>query len=117
MTVSQVINGADGVRESTRARVNEAIAALNYRPNAAAQRLAGSEQVRLGVLCRQASAVFMSEVFVGLPGPSQPQPCAARRRNAELSDADLADVRTLISSGIDGMILPRRCATRRRCWN
>ena len=106
MTVSRVINGADGVRESTRARVNEAIAALNYRPNAAAQRLAGSEQVRLGVLCRQASAVFMSEVFVGLLDQASRSHVQLVVEKCELSDADLADVRTLISSGIDGMILP-----------
>ena len=39
-TVSRVVNGEPNVRDSTRARVNVAIARLNYRPNLAARNLA-----------------------------------------------------------------------------
>ncbi len=39
-TVSRVVNGEPNVRESTRRKVQEAIARLNYRPNLAARNLA-----------------------------------------------------------------------------
>lgn len=38
-TVSNVVNGYAHVRPDTRARVEEAIAALNYRPNLSARNL------------------------------------------------------------------------------
>lgn len=38
-TVSNVVNGYQHVRADTRARVEEAIAALNYRPNLSARNL------------------------------------------------------------------------------
>ena len=39
-TVSRVVNREPNVRESTREKVNEAIAQLNYRPNLSARNLA-----------------------------------------------------------------------------
>jgi LacI family transcriptional regulator len=39
-TVSRVVNSEANVRPSTRARVDQAIAALNYRPDEAARHLA-----------------------------------------------------------------------------
>jgi LacI family transcriptional regulator len=67
MTVSRVVNGEQNVRESTRERVREAIAALNYVPNPAARR-AG----RLGAhpdrrpLQSNPSAGYLSEFHGGL---------------------------------------------------
>ena len=48
-TVSRVVNREPNVRESTRAKVEEAIAKLNYRPNQSARNLA-SQHARLIVL-------------------------------------------------------------------
>ena len=39
-TVSRVVNGEPHVRQTTKARVEEAIAALDYRPSQAARNLA-----------------------------------------------------------------------------
>ena len=39
-TVSRVVNNEPNVREATRAKVEKAIAELNYRPNLAARNLA-----------------------------------------------------------------------------
>ena len=50
MTVSRVVNGEQNVRPGTREKVQAAIAQLNYLPNQAARRLAGSEPIRIGML-------------------------------------------------------------------
>ena len=50
MTVSRVMNGKSLVRESTRRKVAEAVAALNYTPNQEARNLAGSKPIRVGFL-------------------------------------------------------------------
>lgn len=106
MTVSRVINGVATVRQRTRDKVNASIAALNYVPNQAAQRLAGSEQLRIGVLYSNPSAAYLSEFLVGLLDQ-------AGRSHAQLvvekCDVDAAveeHAQTLIDSGVHGLVLP-----------
>ncbi len=50
MTVSRVLNDSANVRESTRAQVLAAIAALNYRPSPVARALASGASRMLGIL-------------------------------------------------------------------
>lgn len=45
-TVSRVINGEPNVRPSTRQRVDQVIAEMQYRPNEAARNLAGQRSRR-----------------------------------------------------------------------
>lgn len=105
MTVSRAINGEVRVKESTRVRVEEAIAQLGYRPNTAARQLAGGQLCRIGLLYNNPSSAYLSEILVG-----------ALERAAE-SDAELilercreADIpkigATLIAQRIDAVILP-----------
>jgi len=67
MTVSRVLNGTAHVSPATRARVEEALRALGYRPNAAARALATGRSGQLAVvffdttLFGPASAVFAIE--------------------------------------------------------
>lgn len=49
-TVSRVLNREPNVAESTRTKVNEAVEALNYRPNVSARSLAGSRSYLVGLL-------------------------------------------------------------------
>lgn len=49
-TVSRVINGSTGVKESTRQRVEQAVHTLGYRRNAAARALVTSESRLIGVI-------------------------------------------------------------------
>ena len=65
MTVSRVINGERSVREATRQAVLEAIRELNYQPNRAARRLAGSDQARIALLYANPSASYLSELLMG----------------------------------------------------
>src|SRR6201991_4209419 len=66
MTVSRVVNGEANVRDSTREKVNAAIAALNYTPNQAARRLAGSKLIRIAILYSNPSAGYLNELLVGV---------------------------------------------------
>src|SRR5262249_5172156 len=49
-TVSRVLNNLPGVRESTRSRVEEAIAALNYAPSPAARTMASKRSTTIGLI-------------------------------------------------------------------
>lgn len=75
MTVSRVVNKAPNVRETTRQKVTEAVAALGYVPNAAARVLAGVKQCRIALLHSNPSAAYLSEFLMG--------------SLAEASDADI----------------------------
>ncbi len=106
MTVSRVINGEKNVREATRDKVNEAIAALSYKPNPAARSLASADAVRVGLLYSNPSAAYLSEFLVG--GLDQ---CAASNIQLVVEKCepgrDEADVaRHLLATGVDGIILP-----------
>ena len=106
MTVSRVINAKSNVRSETRKRVETAIAELNYAPNAAAQVLAGGEEIRIGLLYYNPSFAYLSELLVG----SLDQ---ASRSNVQLvvekcDDADeaLVAIAHLIKGRVDGIVLP-----------
>lgn len=55
-TVSRVVNQEPNVRDSTRARVIEAIAQLNYRPNLSARNLASQRSYLIGLIYDDPSA-------------------------------------------------------------
>ena len=55
-TVSRVVNREPNVRESTRAKVDTAIAKLNYRPNKAARNLASQQSGLIGLIYDDPSA-------------------------------------------------------------
>jgi LacI family transcriptional regulator len=55
-TVSRVVNNEPNVREATRAKVEEAIAELNYRPNLAARSLASHRSRLIGLIYDDPSA-------------------------------------------------------------
>jgi LacI family transcriptional regulator len=104
MTVSRVVNGGPGVRSETRDRVMAAIDALKYVPNQAARRLAGSEQIRLGVLYSNPSAGYLSEFLVGLlneASRSQVQLVVERSEGVAAGQGTGA----FLGSGIDAVII------------
>ncbi len=65
MTVSRVINGEANVRSSTKERVLESVAALNYKPNLSARALAGNRAYKVALLYGNPSAFYLSELLVG----------------------------------------------------
>lgn len=65
MTVSRVVNQDAKVRASTRATVEQAIAALNYTPNVAARALAGGTVRRIGLLYGNPSSAYLGDLLIG----------------------------------------------------
>ena len=65
MTVSRVLNNQSAVKETTRKRVQEAMRALNYRPNIMARNLAGRTGMFIGLIYRNPSYGYLSEFLLG----------------------------------------------------
>ena len=64
MTVSRVLNKQKLVKESTRRRVEDAIAVLNYRPNLMARGLAGGNSKLIGLAYYNPSPSYLSALLV-----------------------------------------------------
>ena len=65
MTVSRVLNRRESVKKATRERVEEAIQALNYRPNLLARSLAGGKSLFIGLIFNNPSNNYLGELLVG----------------------------------------------------
>ena len=106
-TVSRVLNNERYVRAATRARVEQAMSALGFRPSAAARALAGGRSFQIALMCSNPGPYFLHGLMEGLRGP-----CARRgvRLIVHAYERDApelgADVRTLIRQmSPDGVIL------------
>ncbi|WP_125130700.1 LacI family DNA-binding transcriptional regulator [Microbacterium sp. 10M-3C3] len=106
-TVSRVLNGYAGIRDDTRARVLEAVAALGYRMNNAARALGTRTTRTLGVVATNAALYGPSAGIAALE-------TAARERGRWIAtayaDADdtgsvQAAVEHVLSQGVDGIVL------------
>jgi len=61
-TVSRVLNHEANVRADTQKRVEDAIAALNYRPNPSARHLAGTHGYNIALLFDNPSASYLIDL-------------------------------------------------------
>ncbi len=59
-TVSRVLNGSCKVSEKTRKKVQDAMAELNYQPNAFARGFGSGSMSTIGIMCTDASDTFLS---------------------------------------------------------
>ncbi len=66
MTVSRVLSGTTGVADSTRSRVEHAVAALGYYTNTAARVLAGGRSRTIGVLAVETQQFGPSHMLFGI---------------------------------------------------
>lgn len=106
MTVSRVVNDDPRVRAKTRMAIVSVIERLGYAPNQAARMLAGAGPVRIGLPYSNPSAAYMSEFFVGALDQAQIGHCQLIVVKCELGDNEDEVVRSLMASGIDGLLLP-----------
>jgi LacI family transcriptional regulator len=106
MTVSRVMNSTGNVRPETREVVDKAIAALRFAPNPAARRLAGAGQCRVGIIYGNPSAGFLSEFLVGGLDQASRTDTQLLLEKCEMDGHEGEVARHLVSSGIDGVILP-----------
>ena len=65
-TVSRVLNGTTPVASPTRTRVMEAIAALNYKPNAFARGLATNRSGGIGITVNEVSSPYFGAFVFGV---------------------------------------------------
>lgn len=85
-TVSRVFNHEPYVRPETRARVEAAAKAMNYRPNPSARSLAGSRSYVLSLAYDNPSASYVVEVMSGVLDA-----CEAAHYSMMMRPLDLAD--------------------------
>lgn len=106
MTVSRVVNGVPGVRAKAREAVEAAIAELNYAPNKAAQSLAGAAQIRIALLYKNPSHAYLSELLIGCLDEASHLDAHLVVQRCDFGDNAEKIIESLISSGIDGFLLP-----------
>lgn len=105
MTASRVVNGAKGVREGLRARVEQAIAELNYVPNLAA-RAARSGTMKIGVLFSNPRSSNLGEFLMGAFSESARLGCQLVIEPTAGHARDTDAIRKVIDLGVDGLVLP-----------
>ena len=86
-TVSRVLNEHPHVRPETRRKVEDAIASLGYRPNAAARTLVTSRTRTVGVVAAGTTLFGPASILLAIEQ-------AARRRGHSVNVASLADLST-----------------------
>lgn len=106
MTVSRVINANDSVKLETRQRVEAAIAALNYAPNAAARTLAGGEEIRIGLLHSNPSFTYLSAFLVGSLDQASRSNVQLMVEKCDEPGQEQVAIDHLLKGRVDGIILP-----------
>lgn len=106
-TVSRVLNREPRVSETTRARVQAAVEALNYRPSLAARALAGRRSFHIALACDNPSPYFVYEMQAGIRDRCQSDGVRMISQPYDHdSDRLIDDIESLVdASGIDGLIL------------
>ena len=108
MTVSRVINGEKHVRDTTKARVREAIEQLNFSPNSAARSLAAGEATHIGLLYANPSAAYLSQFLVGTLEAARRAGCHLMIEGCESESAEeqAEAARHFAATAVEGVILP-----------
>ncbi len=105
-TVSRILTGSARVSDKKRARVEEAIKTLNYRPNVIAQRLASGRSMAIGVLTENTTSLVFGEILNGiekaLEGTGYHHLFAS---SYHYSAGELGAIDMLIKQRVDGLIV------------
>lgn len=112
MTASRVINGNKRVNDAARERVTIAIAKLKYEVNVAA-RVARVGSLRIGLLCSNPSAAFLSAFLVGAMDQCSSSGALLIMEKCADQREWRAAIDHLIASGVNGILLtPPLCDSR-----
>ena len=119
-TVSRVFNNEPNVREKTRARVEAAAKALNYRPNPSARSLAGNRSYLISLVYDDPAAAssYIMEIIVGMLAACENSHYSAMLRPLEYASAghisgngrwaaDGWNVAATLQSLLPSMLLPQ----------
>jgi LacI family transcriptional regulator len=104
-TVSRVINDDKNVKLATRNAVRASLEQLNYIPNLAARSLAGTAQIRIGLLYSNPSAAYLSRLLLGCLEQSRLNQVQLIIENCSGERDALDTLYDLIRSGVDGILL------------
>jgi LacI family transcriptional regulator len=106
-TVSRVVNNAPNVRDSVRARVNDAIGQLGFRPNAAARALASARSRVIGIVSLGSALYGPSEQLFGLERAATEAGYSVEIvTTLDGSGSDIVSaVERLLDHGVDGIAL------------
>lgn len=108
-TVSRVFNHEPNVREKTRARVEAAAKALNYRPNPSARSLAGNRSYLVSLVYDDPAAAssYIMEIIVGMLAACEEARYSAMLRPLEYANADHVEAveNSIAQYRPDGLIL------------
>jgi LacI family transcriptional regulator len=105
-TVSRVLAGAGNVRPDTRARVLEAVAALDYRPSGVARALRRRETATLGLVVTDIANPFYPELVLGLEDHARRRGFSVLLCNAaEDADRESAYLDLLLERRVDAAII------------
>lgn len=108
-TVSRVLNRSPNVRAATRSRVEEAIAALRYRPSRVARRLRvrGGRAHMLGLIIPEIQNPFFAEIARGVEDVARDRGYAVILCNSDENlDREQLYIDLLRAESVDGVILP-----------
>jgi LacI family transcriptional regulator len=104
-TVSHVINNTRFVEEATKARVNQAIKELGYRPSAVARGLATQQTHTIGILISEQSNIFFGEIIRGIEEVFLPENYGLMVcSTAEILEREAHYLDLLLSQRVDGII-------------
>jgi LacI family transcriptional regulator len=106
-TVSRVVNRERNVRPQTRARVEAAIAELNYRPRLSARILAGNRSFMLGLIYGKPGAHYVLDIQEGILEVCRPHGYELVIHPGEFRDGDLVNEvsELILDRRIDGVLL------------
>ncbi len=104
-TVSRIVNGLAGYSEATRVRVQEAIVALGYQPNAIARGLVSRQTRTIGVLLPSVTSHFATPLLEGLEDTAHSAGYSVIVCNTESNGRrTLEYLRVLGEKQIDGLV-------------
>lgn len=104
-TVSHVINNTRFVSEETRARVQEAMAELNYRPNAVARSLRSGKTNTIGLILPDSSNPYFAEIGRAIEEEAFGLGYSIILCNMELDpDREILYIDVLLKKQVDGII-------------
>jgi DNA-binding LacI/PurR family transcriptional regulator len=95
-TVSAVVNGKPGISAATQARVREAIARLDYQPNAQARALRGHPAKTIGVIIPSITNPYFSEFVKGVESAARAKGYSIFLCNTDAELGHLLEYFTLI---------------------
>lgn len=103
-TVSRVLNNADLVKTSTRARVMKAVEELKYHPNLLARTLAGGKSRTIGIIVSNLENPFFFDIYKAIEADAHSRGYEVVMANTDYRPEQLAtSVRVMIGRRVSGL--------------